>query len=198
MEGVKLLPYIVLAASGLLALLSPIAGGSREVLLFASYAASVLALFAFIATRTGSRLPALLSLLSLLPLFASPSLSYALSLSILLLSLVAYMLAGRTHVLLLSLGAVAPLVSPAAGLMSALLVSYLTAGLTPIREPRSCPFRMDSNLLFFGAVIGSAGVLVQLTPLSWLSTTMWLSGLLLLLSGLIVPLGPSGHRPSSV
>ncbi|MEN2999941.1 MAG: hypothetical protein ABDH61_05140 [Acidilobaceae archaeon] len=199
MSLARLLPYVVLAVSGLLVLLSLLARGSQEFLLLASLTASLLALLSLIVVNARSLLAAALSLLSLLSLLGfSLGFGFALPLSILLLSLVAYLLAGRAHVLLLSLGAAAPLLSSSAGLMSALIVSYLVLGLTPIRELRSCPFRMDSNLLFFGTIVGSVGVLLQLTPLSWLSETVWLSGLLLLLSGLIVPLGPSSQQPSSV
>lgn len=195
----KLLPYVVLALSGFSALLSPIAGASQESVLTASLSLSVLALFLLVVSNTSSPLPAALSLLSLVPLLAFFAGSgWALLLPAPLLSLVAFLLAGRAHVLLLSTAALAPLLSPSAGLMSALIVSYLVIGLTPMRELRSCPFRMDSNLLFFGTLVGSTGVLLQLTPLSWLSHTVWLSGLLLLLSGLIVPLGPSGRQTSSV
>ncbi|MCX8195567.1 MAG: hypothetical protein N3F67_00555 [Acidilobaceae archaeon] len=190
---VQLAPYGLLALSGFLALLSLLQLSGREAFLLPSLALSLATLLFLLRESPPAASLALVSL-ALVSAYAA-GLSPALPLSVLSLSALAYLISRRLHTLVLSLGALVPLLDPLVGLMAALTAVLVVVGIVPGREQRGCPFRIDSKLVFYGAVIASAGILLGIAGISW-AYAAWLTGLLILLSGLIVPLGPSGQRPS--
>ncbi len=106
-------------------------------------------------------------------------------------ALLASMLTRRIHSLVLSLGALTPILGGAfAALASAILVASLAIAAGGLIERVGCPFRSDARLAYVGALTASVAiVIIMLADYSTIFHGYWLLGFLLVVSGLLVPTG---------
>lgn len=73
-------------------------------------------------------------------------------------------------------------------LTASLLASLLVIAASGFIERVGCPFKVDSRVVFPGSIVSSTGIMtLSLWGLNDLTTGLWILGLLLVVSGVLVP-----------
>lgn len=111
-------------------------------------------------------------------------------------AVLAVIVSRRVHsiVLLAALAAIPFGLIPA--MVASLLSSILVISAGGLIQRVGCPFKVDSKIVFPGSLVASAGVVaVALWGWSGLTAGLWLLGFLLVISGVLAPMGaPVGAR----
>ncbi|MEM1685163.1 MAG: hypothetical protein QXO93_00375 [Acidilobaceae archaeon] len=134
---------------------------------------------------------ALLSTITWNPLFLSATL--------IAYTTLAFIASRRIHTLSMAIAAIVPVVwGIAIGLMATLIVILLSVVAGSYIERVGCPFKRDSRLVFYGTLTSTAGILLAVigSSLGTISYGLWILGLLLLASGLLVPRTPLSLKSS--
>jgi len=117
--------------------------------------------------------------------------SVILALYVATVSLLALVATRRLHSLVLLLALAMIPVGLEQALAASLLATILVVAAGGFIERVGCPFKVDSRLVFWGGVVASLGIVAMAVGgVTTLTSGLWILGLLLTLSGILVPSTP--------
>ncbi|MEM0491407.1 MAG: hypothetical protein QXR02_04400 [Acidilobaceae archaeon] len=104
----------------------------------------------------------------------------------------------RAHTLSMLIGVIIPILwGVIVGLMTTITATILSIVAGAYIERVGCPFKRDSKLIFYGALISTTSLLLAiLSGLNTIIYGLWILGFLLLVSGLLVPQKPLSQKSS--